>query len=166
MSKDNNGALSGLDKMIAACKEKGSVTVTLKRFIGPENGKWKPGTSQKKKLEEVEKVDLGKNPTKDYPLIFHSKTDKDRVSTQVSAERVYSFTNSLINIFKLNCLKNPPKIQKKIKKPTSKNPTSKRSLKLKARVQMKKDKKIKKREKKLQKTIKMKDNKKMDLENK
>jgi hypothetical protein len=68
----------------------------------------------------------------------------------------------LINVFKLKCFKNVPKIEKKIKKPTPKNPNSKRTLKLKARIQMKKEKKIKKREKKLQKRIKIKDTKKTE----
>ena len=85
---------------------------------------------------------------------------------QVLSEKVHSFSNSLLNILRLQCFKSGSIINKKIKKPTPKDPNSKTSKKLKERIQMKKMKKIKKKEKKIQKQIAMKDKRRMDIETK
>jgi hypothetical protein len=53
------------------------------QVVGPENGKWKPGSAQRKKLEEAEKAELAKNPNKVYPLILHTKKVQDKADTEV-----------------------------------------------------------------------------------
>jgi hypothetical protein len=84
---------------------------------------------------------------------------------KVLSNKIMSFSNSLVNIFRLNCFKTAAPILKKIKKPTPKNVNSKRSLKSKQRVQMRKMKKLKRNEKKIQKKLVIKDSlRKMDIE--
>lgn len=73
---------------------------------------------------------------------------------------------------KIHFFKKKPEMSKKIKKPTQKDPKSKRSMKLKARVQFKKLKKMKKKDKKITKgaairptgSLKPKSESKMDIE--
>ena len=101
MVKNNNDSfLSALDKMFSSCKQKGSVTITLKRCkliifnieiypnillsaIKPENGKYKPGTKQKREAIQQEKRKNLVDPNQKYPLILHAKTDDAKVSTEV-----------------------------------------------------------------------------------
>jgi hypothetical protein len=85
---------------------------------------------------------------------------------KVFHNKISSFTNSLVNIFRLNCFKSVPGVIKQIKKPTPKNINSKRTLKLKQKVQMRKMRKLKKNEKKIQRKLAKKEPKKMEIETK
>ena len=73
---------------------------------------------------------------------------------QIDPEKTPSFNKSVLGQLKLHFFKKKlESASKKIKKPTPKDPKSKRSLKLKARIQFKKQKKLKKKEKKLLKNF-------------
>ena len=90
---------------------------------------------------------------------------------QVDPDKTTNFGNSLVGLFRLNFFKSPKIQKKKIRKATLKDSKSKRSLKLKARIQFKKLKKLKRKEKKLFKrssTLRspVKDKNKMEIESK
>jgi len=166
MGKTNNDSfLSSLDKMLKDTKEKGSVTITLKRSIKPENGRYKPGTKQTRELIDVEKRRSLEDPARKYPVVIHAKSDDVKSSTEVDPTKAGQYENSLINVFRLYCFKSVLPASKKIKKPTAKDPNSKTSKKIEARKQLKKMRNIKKKEKLIAKRIALRTNpNKMEVE--
>lgn len=70
---------------------------------------------------------------------------------KVESARASAFHNSLINVCRLRFFKGAEKVAKKLRKPTEKNPNSKRSKKIEAKKKLKKLKNMKKREKTIQK---------------
>jgi len=118
------------------------------------------------------KTEANEDPKKKFSLEVKGKYDKKRMSTTVESGKAMSFGNSLVNLFRLNFFKVPRIIKKKIRKATPKDSKSKRSQKLKARIQFKKLKKLKRKQRKLfkkQSTLKspikgLADKNKMDIE--
>ena len=91
---NNDGFLLKVDKMLGSSKDKGSITITMKRSktiflnevvdIDLTGENWKPGTSQQRKIIEQEKNNLLTDPQKTFPVLFHSKIDKEKCSTEVT----------------------------------------------------------------------------------
>jgi hypothetical protein len=97
--------------------------------------------NRKKKNEilktlEKEKIDDSFN------LLCRFKNGNQKDSIKVPKEQVRPFSQSILNIYRLNCLKSKNEgKKKKIVKPSQKNPKSKKVLKQKERVKFFKTKK-------------------------